>query len=99
MNSEPIIDHLGVPGHGCNGLQICPRCGRRMCDGCKTWTDDGKDPSNKPHESGHKGECLICSKMYTEDQIKLWPKPAWFISKLKSPKKEMESKKFRRIIL
>jgi len=59
------IDHLSV----CKGNLNCPRCGRRMCNGCTT--EDRRDVL--PHKRGHKGECLICSGMYTEGTIILYP--------------------------
>ncbi len=60
-----MIDHASV----CRGDLTCPRCGRSMCGGCVT-----KDSKNQlPHNAGHDGECLICSGMYKEEDIALWP--------------------------
>jgi hypothetical protein len=65
MNIPPLpIDHRGV----CRGNQTCPKCGRRMCEGCTI--HDGA--YENPHAKGHKGECLICGEMFTEDEIILW---------------------------
>jgi hypothetical protein len=101
MEMAPLIlvDHLNHGG--CKGDLICPRCGRRMCSSCVT----SDRPTSRKHEPGHKGECLICSKMYLESEIKLWPTP-WHtgpedteekLAKIKS--KIEKGKSYRRIVL
>ena len=65
MTTRPI-NHKSV----CSGDLICPRCGRRMCINCVT----EKRPGVNPYKSGHEGECIICSEMYKEEEIKLWPR-------------------------
>jgi hypothetical protein len=59
------LDHRST----CKGDVICPRCGRRMCVGCTTKDEKGE----LFHTKGHAGECLICSGMYTEKGIILYP--------------------------
>jgi len=61
---EPI-DHLSM----CPGDKLCPRCGRRMCQNCTT--HDGERTYS--HAPGHEGECVICSEMYKETEIILYP--------------------------
>jgi len=54
-----FINHLSV----CRSSKICKKCGRIGCSGCiftETTTPE-------------KGLCVICSGMYTEDQISLHP--------------------------
>jgi hypothetical protein len=57
------LDHLSA----CRGNLVCPGCGRKMCEGCTT--QDNEMFAKK----GHKGECLICSGMFTEEGIILHP--------------------------
>jgi hypothetical protein len=67
------LDHISV----CRGNLVCPRCGRKMCRGCTTYTNKGRETgftkNSGEHLKGHIGECLICSEMYTEDHIILHP--------------------------
>jgi len=62
-----MVNHTSV----CQGDLVCPRCGRRMCQNCVTTFKFDTLPFNE----GHEGECLICSGMYEDDEIGLFPIP------------------------
>lgn len=67
------LNHRSV----CRGNLVCPRCGRKMCEGCVTEDKKGE----MKHGKGHKGECIICSGMWKEEDVILHP------AKRKSEKK------------
>ena len=67
VKEDGRLDHRG----SCDGNLKCPRCHRRMCNGCVI--NDAE--YEKLHAKGHKGECLICAEMFTEDEIILWAAP------------------------
>lgn len=89
---ESPIAHMSI----CPGDKLCPRCGRRICQNCTTHDKKG----THPHSPGHEGECLICSEMYDEAEIVLYPDA----NKVKEAQdklaelKKLEKKKPRRMI-
>jgi hypothetical protein len=58
-----MIEHARV----CHANQHCPRCGRPICDGCKIRDVGGE----REHAEGHTGECVICGKMFEENEVEL----------------------------
>jgi len=63
-----FLDHLPV----CRRNRVCKKCGREGCDGCILHNDYHRE-SDYMYPPEKVGLCVICSGMYTEDEISMHP--------------------------
>lgn len=63
MSTASVRNNLGVIKHRevCGGDKICVRCGRKTCENCHMSNDI----------------CVVCGKLYKEEEIELYPVPIW----------------------